>query len=240
MKRVVEPEWLDELPVDDPLARGSRRDLRRINAWMGNARILARQMQVTNPSPNSCRVLDLGAGDGQFMAEVAACLPGDWKGTHLDLLDRRAVLSPDARRSFQNSGWTVRALCAEVPDWFLQEPSQRWTVICANLFLHHFVEDALRQLLRIVSERTSLFVAVEPRRSIFALLVSRLIALIGCNQVTRHDAAISVRAGFACRGLSDLWADKKHWLLEERRAGLFSHLFIAKRINHAAGVLTSV
>jgi hypothetical protein len=47
--------------------------------------------------------------------------------------------------------------------------------------------------------------------------------------VTRHDAVLSVRAGFAGRELSALWPSADGWKLEERRAGLFSHLFVAHR-----------
>ena len=41
MNRIVQPELLDELPPDDPRAMRSRRDLRRINAWMRNHAIMA-------------------------------------------------------------------------------------------------------------------------------------------------------------------------------------------------------
>src|ERR1035441_6973362 len=37
MERCLKPELLDELPRDDPSAVQSRRDLLRVNAWMGNA-----------------------------------------------------------------------------------------------------------------------------------------------------------------------------------------------------------
>ena len=36
MNRIVAPEWLDELPPSDRRAIWSRRDLRRVNFWMGN------------------------------------------------------------------------------------------------------------------------------------------------------------------------------------------------------------
>ena len=41
MKRIVQPELLDALPPDDPRAVRSRRDLRRVNAWMRNHTIMA-------------------------------------------------------------------------------------------------------------------------------------------------------------------------------------------------------
>jgi len=73
-------------------------------------------------------------------------------------------------------------------------------------------------------------VAVEPRRSAPALTCSRLLWAIGCNTVTRHDAVVSVGAGFAGRELAALWpsATPDHWDLAEESAGLFGHLFVAK------------
>jgi hypothetical protein len=91
-------------------------------------------------------------------------------------------------------------------------------VIVANLFLHHFHTAELAELFQLVSRRTRLFVACEPRRARFALVASHLLRAIGCNDVTRHDAVLSVRAGFAEKQLSALW-----------RAGLFGHLFVAER-----------
>jgi len=52
--------------------------------------------------------------------------------------------------------------------------------------------------------------------------------LMGCNAVTRHDARVSVRAGFRDDELSRLWPSGG-WTLEERGAPPFSHLFVARR-----------
>ena len=45
MKRIVLPELLDALPPRDQSALRSRRDLRRINAWMRHPRIMTRLLQ---------------------------------------------------------------------------------------------------------------------------------------------------------------------------------------------------
>jgi hypothetical protein len=76
-----------------------------------------------------------------------------------------------------------------------------------------------------------LFVAVEPRRARWPLFCSRLLWAIGCNDVTRHDAVVSVRAGFSRNELSSLWPDKQNWQLTEQSAGAFSHLFIARKMD---------
>jgi hypothetical protein len=62
------------------------------------------------------------------------------------------------------------------------------------------------------------------------LLGSYLIGLIGANAVTREDAVLSVRAGFAGNELSALWpVEHGGWNLREYAAGLFSHCFLATR-----------
>ena len=46
MNRIVLPELLDELPPEAADARRSRRDLQRLNVWMGHAGIMARALRV--------------------------------------------------------------------------------------------------------------------------------------------------------------------------------------------------
>ena len=70
MQRRVEPELLDTLPADDPAAQRSRRELRLINAIMGNHRWLERE--VRRSIRPGWRVLELGAGDGTFGARLIA------------------------------------------------------------------------------------------------------------------------------------------------------------------------
>jgi hypothetical protein len=99
----------------------------------------------------------------------------------------------------------------------------------ANLFLHHFPAAQLAELLRAVARLARVFIAVEPCRSVRARFGCHLLPLIGCNEVTRHDAPISVHAGFTGQEMSRLWPAGQGWSLTERQAGFFSHLFIAQR-----------
>ena len=105
--------------------------------------------------------------------------------------------------------------------------------IIANLFLHHFEDDTLARLFALAASRTTLLVACEPRRARLPLAGSHLLGVIGCNDVTRHDAVLSVRSGFIARELSALWPLDRGWSLEERRAGPFSHLFVARLAEHS-------
>jgi hypothetical protein len=227
MERAVLPELLDHLLPADPRAVRSRRDLRRVNAIMRNAHIVAEALtRDSKPPPRS--VIELGAGDGAWMVQLAAALPPRWSGVHALLLDRQDTVAERSLSALAARGWATEVVTADVFDW-LPRTGVRADVIVANLFLHHFEYDRLRELLGMVASHCRVFVACEPRRSSMALQASRMLGLIGCNAVTRHDAVVSVRAGFAGNELSASWPAGDAWKLHECARGLFSHLFVAAR-----------
>lgn len=226
MKRVVQPELLDALPPDDPRAIRSRHDLSRINWWMRNHSIMASALKKNLPSAPG-QITELGAGDGDFLLRVAQKMSLHWPYANVTLLDRQKIVTPETIAAFAKSGWRAKAVVADVFDW---SPSVNVNeVIIANLFLHHFDEALLAGLLYNISQSARLFVAIEPCRLVFPSLVGPLLGFIGCNEVTRHDAVVSIRAGFTGKEISAFWPDQTNWQLTERRAGLFSHLFISRR-----------
>ena len=229
MERCVKPELLDELPPADPRAVRSRDDLQRVNAWMGNCGIMTGALRSTCRGLMARRMVELGAGDGRFLLRVARRLFPGWQGTSAVLLDRLKIISPETRQGFETSGWRTESLQADALEWLTQPAAPAWDAMLANLFLHHFHEVQLAELLRAAARSARVFIALEPRRSARGLFFSRWLRLIGCNRVTRHDALVSVRAGFAGRELSRLWPADPGWTLQERPSGWFGHLFVARR-----------
>jgi hypothetical protein len=223
MDRIVAPELLDGLPPSDPRAVRARRDLRRVNSWMGNHTIMAGAL-AENFSGALKEIAELGAGDGNFLLQVAKEL--SWPGVGAALLDRQKIVSNETLAAFSKVSWRPKLIVTDVFDW-----NGMAEVIIGNLFLHHFDDARLAALLRKISTNVRLFVAVEPRRLASPFLCGQLLWLIGCNAVTRHDAVVSIRAGFDGEEISGLWPDKTNWQLTERSAGLFSHLFVARRKN---------
>jgi hypothetical protein len=223
VKRVIEPEWLDELPADNARAIASRADLRRLNWFMGHAHIIS-DVLCNLSAPE--RVIDLGAGDAAMSLALLKRL--GWRDTEFVLVDRCGTISEDTRASFNTRQCTVTLRQCDVLRGLNETGVAE--IAFANLFLHHFTEAELIRLLGEAAPRCDLFVACEPRRSPLALLGSRGVALLGCNAVTRHDAVASVRAGFRGSELSQLWPHAGQWALTERAAGLFSHLFVARRL----------
>jgi hypothetical protein len=223
MQRSVQPEWLDTLPGEDPRAVRSRRDLRIVNRIMGHAgtirRALRQHLGRSRPT-----IAEMGAGDGTLLLRV---LKGH-RPCNVVLVDRQPVVDENTRAQYGARGFELSIEAVDVFDW-LEGGEATCDAIVANLFLHHFEDGALARLLAGVSRRTALFVACEPLRGRVPHAGSRMLGLLGCNDVTRHDAVVSVVAGFRGRELSDLWPRGDGWTLTERPAGFTSHCFVAWR-----------
>lgn len=225
-KRTIQPEILDELAVDDPRAIQSRRDLQKVNAFMGHTGMMTRALRSAATAP---RVLvELGSGDGTFLLKVVERLTRK-TGMRVTLVDRRPSVSVTTRDRFKAAGWTVDVCESDVFEWLCRPRAEAADVIIANLFLHHFREGELANLLNLAAQQTTRFIACEPRRSRTALAGTSLLPLLGCNDVTLHDARVSVRAGFRDREVSALWPPDDDWQLSERQRGLFTHAFVAAR-----------
>jgi hypothetical protein len=223
MTRVVEPEYLDDLPAAAKEAQRSRSDLVRINSLMGHARLIRQSLRPSLVR----RVVDLGAGDGTLLARA---LGRDFPGVEeVILVDRQTIVSESALAVFRESGIKAKTIGSDVFQWLRQPGEHKEVAIIANLFLHHFEREPLRKLLELAATRCILFITCEPRRGVWPGFAASLLALIGCNRITRHDARVSVRAGFSDHELTALWPDIREWQIEEREAGLFSHLFVARR-----------
>ena len=225
--RCVEPEILDGLSAGDQRAQASRRDLRRINALMFHAGIMARLLRRHIARPPR-RILEIGAGDGAFMLAVARRMAKRWPQVELTLLDRADLITGERIDEFATLGWRAETVIADVFDWLASPGRPRFDVVVANLFLHHFDDAGLADLFAGLRPLCATFVATEPRRCATALAASRLLWAIGANEVTLHDAPASVRAGFSGAELSSLWPGIEGAFVEERDIGPFTHVFVAR------------
>jgi SAM-dependent methyltransferase len=176
--RIVQPELLDALPHDHPEARHNRRDLRLTNVFMGNHRWLARILRAYGRRTD--HVLELGAGMGELAIRL------------------------------RQQGWQVDGLdvCPAPESWPADAPWHRADLrnftgydacdaVYGNLIFHQFTATELRALGVRLAARTRLLLACEParwRRSQW--LFSTLSPLFGANHVSRHDAHVSIAAGF--------------------------------------------
>ncbi len=230
--RTLQRELLDDLPADDPMAVGSRKDLARLNHIMGNIGTIRRAISALRyQSSRPLSICELGCGDGylanRIFTQSELTMP---RGSTLKLLDLRPSIPGGWLERLRQRFEYVDIITMDLHQW-LQSGDQQFDIIYMNLFLHHFHEAPIRRTLAAVSRMTRAFFCCEPRRSRFSLLGAAGCGIIGCNAVTRHDALLSVRAGFSADELSSLWSlscpEPGAWHLEESSAGPFTHFFKA-------------
>lgn len=196
MKREVKEELLDVLPYDDPEALRSRRDLRLINALMGNyRRMIAISRQLCQPGD---RLLELGAGRGELSSRLRRSLP---QNIQIDALD----LCPEPEDWPSESKW-YREDLTEFTEY------HRYQGVLANLILHQFSDAQLSRLGKRLSADLRIIIATEPSRRRRHLAQLKSLGLFAFGRVTRHDGAISVRAGFRGDELPHLLGlDSRRW-----------------------------
>lgn len=238
--RRVQVEELDHLPSEDPAAKRSRRDLLRVHRAMGTVGIMARgcrQLLTTSPVAGApshtrpLRILELGAGDGRLMLRVARALGKSFSHVELVLLDRQDIVTDETIQAYAALGWKASTCVVDVHDWASDVAlGNQHDLVVTTLFLHHFEGAELDTLFRAMALTSTRIFACEPRRALLAQAGSRLVGLIGANSVTRHDAVLSVQAGFCDNEISAHWPQEAgNWTLVERAAGPFSHVFSAIR-----------
>lgn len=209
MPRIVQPEILDQLPHCNVDAIASRRDLVKINHLMGNYRWIRSQLNGERTNPEN-RYLELGAGDGALAQRLIPMLPSD-SYTALDLAPEPASWPETAR-------WIRR-------DLLHFDAFDDFNHLIANLFLHHFEAEALRQLgERIAASPIRAIIASEPCRRAVHKHQLRAGKWIGFNYVTLNDGCVSVDAGFRGDELPELLQlphSKWNWTIHETFMGAY-------------------
>jgi SAM-dependent methyltransferase len=193
--RSIQPEILDSLPHDSPLALRNRRDLRVINFLMGAERWFGRTLRRVAAPRDS--FLEIGAGTGDLGRALARTI-APVRYTGLDLWPRPADW-PDHWRWLQTDLLDFQNYAGE-------------SVVFGNLILHQFTAEELAGVGRIMQRHARAIVFSEPARRRLHVWQLRLISLLGLSAVAKHDGLVSIQAGFLGEELPmALGLDRRDW-----------------------------
>ncbi len=214
-QRVVCPEILETLDPEDPAAIKGRRDLKWINAVMGNHGWLSKMLR--GRAAPGARILELGAGDGvlgQRLVRDKVCRADQLHG--IDLVPRPARWPAEAR-------WTTGDVLAES-----QLPEAE--VIVSSLFLHHLHDDGLMELGRRLPGSCQVVVAAEPARRARHFWQARAFHFLArLHPITYHDMMTSIRGGFRRGELARLLRLGCEWSCREWNTWRGASCFLAVR-----------
>jgi hypothetical protein len=194
-QRVIVPELLDYAEPSE--AQVSLRDLVFINRYLGGYRIVRKVFSDLVSRDQAFTALDIGAASGDMGAALRRAFP------------RATVTSLDARDLHLHRA----AYPKLVGDAFrLPFAPRSFDYTFSSLFLHHFPDEAVVQLLEqfgTVSRRAVVAIDLD-RGPLGYHFVPATRWLFGWHRITVHDAPASVQAAFKPAELLDL----------ARRAGL--------------------
>lgn len=179
--RFVQPEILDDQAPER--AAPSLRDIVRINRLTGGHKILRDTFRRLVGSGERFTVLDIGAASGDAAAEILALHPN------------ASVVSLDYRHHHLSVAPAPRL----VADAFRLPISPRSVdFVYCGLFLHHFSNEAVINLLRSFAlvARRSVIVNDLERHVLPYWFLPATRWVFGWDPITLHDGPISVQAGF--------------------------------------------
>jgi hypothetical protein len=189
--RVLQEEILDRLPPEDPSAQRSRRDLRRLNALMGNSAWMRASLAMAQPG----KIAELGAGEGLLSRKIIQWQPHS-EVVGLDLLPRPVDLPATI-------SWRQGNLFEEFPGA---------DTVVGCMIIHHFSDEKLHTLGRLLQTSRAIYFC-EPHRAALPHFWARcMFPFVG--EVTRHDMPASIDAGFIPGELPSLLS-LKDWRVEE-------------------------
>jgi 2-polyprenyl-3-methyl-5-hydroxy-6-metoxy-1,4-benzoquinol methylase len=204
--RSEEPELMDDLNCEGEIVDQTLRELDVINRWLGGnyvtidgvARLLA---QVDKGTPVS--VADIGCGGGDMVHRLASWLRRQGRSFTVTGIDANPGIVRFAEAN-SPSGDNILFKVMNVMDPSFEK--QRFDIIVATLFTHHFTRDQLIRLFKLLSRQTSIgFVINDIHRHALAYHSIRILTLLfSRSPMVKYDAPLSVRRAFTRHELEDI------------------------------------
>jgi ubiquinone/menaquinone biosynthesis C-methylase UbiE len=188
-KRLIRPELLDHLPPEQ--ARPNLADLVRINKHFGGHSVLRKTLAQVAATGDKFTLLDVGAASGDAARVIQGIFP------------EASIVSLDYNTSNLQEAPFPKLLA----DAFrLPFPPGSFDFVLSSLFLHHFQDAQVIELLRNFYQvaRRGLLVCDLERHIVPYCFLPASRFLFRWQPVTVHDGVISVRASFRASELSHL------------------------------------
>jgi len=197
LKRSYEKEIMDDFSINDDRIDDALNELKLVNKFLGgiNTSKAGFRFLLNHKKSDPVKVLDIGSG----ASDIFEALHKRFPNLNLYSLDRN-----------ERTCEFIKAEKISVPIYGdAQNPpikKESVSVVHASLFLHHFTEDEIKDLIK-----SSLSIAKygmiinDLRRSVWALMgIKLLTTLCSKSSMVKNDAPLSVKRGFIKSELIDM------------------------------------
>jgi len=191
-------EIMDDFQLRGDEMRALLTDLKRVNQWLGGNSITInglKKLLKNHSNRKSIVILDVGCGDGAILRECAK-----WaikKNIDVKLIGIDA--NPYILQEAINRSEEIKNTTFKVFDVFSRnEELPEYDIALCTLFLHHFKEAQIVELLQLFSRKAKLGVVINDlERNRWAFWLFKLFSSVFLKTtLAKHDGLISVARGF--------------------------------------------
>lgn len=188
---------MDDLNLEGDMLRDTLDKLGYINKWLGGNRITlcgVAHLLKKQPKDKQYHIVDLGCGHGDMLRIIA-----DWgkkNGYNLVLIGIDANLDTiNYAKELSVSQTNITFKCVDI---FSDEFKKiHCDITLATLFLHHFKDEEIVQLLKIFKQNTRLGIVINDlQRSKLAYVLFQCLGLVISNKMVKEDGLTSIKRAF--------------------------------------------
>lgn len=226
-KRSNAPEWMDDLSHPASEINRALKDIEKVNRWLGGHSVSIRGLEpyLKAGGTQPVQILDMGCGNGEFLRHLHRYCSRKGIPVNLTGWDRNP-------RSLElgSQGKNPEGLHFECRD-ILSFPTlpQGEVIIVCNLFLHHFTNAQILEIIRTWKDMGCKAVVVNDlHRNPLAYYLFHVFGFIfRLSRMARHDGRISILRGFTQKDLNAFnrelgvkgsirwrWAFRYLWVLD--------------------------
>ncbi|MEM1214165.1 MAG: methyltransferase domain-containing protein [Bacteroidota bacterium] len=230
-QRSTQEELMDDFAMAGDTIRGAVDQIALVNRFLGGNQVTisgVAQLLADVPVTQPVRVVDLGCGNGDMLRVLARWGRQRSKNLTLIGIDANPFIIDYARQCSVDYPEISYQCELVTPANFDQ---QSYDIVLCTLFLHHFPDDNLSDLLHTVSRAARLGVVINDlHRHRLAYYLFYLLTLPIPNRMVREDGLISILRGFKRHDLEALaqqvlpsqvssqirwrWAFRYQWLIK--------------------------
>jgi ubiquinone/menaquinone biosynthesis C-methylase UbiE len=210
--RSADVEIMDDLLCEGEVVDQTLRELDFINHWLGgNAVTLQALALVWNgiPKDKAITIADLGCGSGEMLRIISAIALKQKRKVELIGVDANPNITQfatDHSKGFKNIQFFAHNV--------FEEPfkSQRFDIVLATLFTHHFSNEELVALLKQIRAKTKHAIIINDihRHPLAYYSIKWLTQLFSKSAMVKFDAPLSVMRAFT----------KNEWIFILKEAGI--------------------
>ena len=222
-------ELMDDFSIGGTLLRDTLDKLDTINKWLGGNRVTINGIKkILRPYPKEKQItiLDLGCGGGDMLRRVAAL--GIKEGYKFKLIGIDA--NAEAIAYARELSIDYKEVSFMEMDIFSDEfKNLEYDLVLSTLFLHHFKENQLVELLKHVSNKANIGIVVNDlHRHAMAYYLFKLLGLVIKNKMVKQDGLTSILRGFKRNDLEEIskqinvksqiqwqWAFRYQWIIRK-------------------------